>query len=128
MFGELEHIGIAAKNVEALSAWYVEALGYQVAYRDPKTGTQFLKHGRRSMLEVTPANDVPRKPRDMKDAGLIHLAIWTDDFDRSYAALKARGVKFVSPVDEEPGVKKVVFFEDPEGNLLHLMYRPTPLG
>jgi len=127
MFGELEHVGIAAKDVEKLSKWYVDTLGYQVAYRDPKTGTHFIKHGARSMLEITPANDAPRKSRAMKDAGLIHLAIWTDDFDRSYAALKAKGVKFVSDVDEEKGVKKVVFFEDPEGNLLHLMYRPRPL-
>ncbi len=128
MFGELEHVGIAAKDVAALSQWYVDVLGYQVAYRDPKTGTQFVKHGARSLLEITPASDAPRKDRAMKDAGLIHLAIWTDNFDRDYAKLQEKRVKFVSPVDEEKGVKKVVFFEDPEGNLLHLMWRPKPLG
>jgi glyoxylase I family protein len=128
MFGELEHVGIAAKDVEKLSKWYVDTLGYELAYRDPKTGTHFIKRGKRSMLEITPASDAPRKRREMKDAGLIHLAIWTDDFDASHAKLKQHGVRFVTDVEEEKGVKKVVFFEDPEGNLLHLMYRPKPLG
>ena len=128
MFGELEHVGIAAKDAEKLATWYVNTLGYEVAHRDPKTGTVFIKHGARSMLEITPADDSPRVRRAMKDAGLIHLAIWTDDFDCSYEFLKAKGVKFVTPIDEEKGAKKVVFFEDLEGNLLHLMYRPVPIG
>jgi len=128
MFGELEHVTIAAKDVEALTKWYCDTLSYEVAYKDPKTGTYFIKCGNRSMLEITPANDSPRIEHAIKDAGIRHLAIWVDDFDEAYKVLKDKGVKFVTEIEEEKGVKKVIFFEDIEGNLLHLMYRPKPIG
>ncbi len=128
MFGELEHVAIAARDTESLAKWYMEVLGYELGYRDPKTGTYFIKRGGRSMLEITPANTAPRANRAMKDPGISHLAIWVDDFDHSYQSLKEKGVKFVSDVDEEKGIKKVVFFEDPESNLLHLMHRPKPVA
>lgn len=128
MFGELEHVAIAAQDTERLANWYMEVLGYELGYRDPKTGTYFIKRGGKSMLEITPANTQLRAKRGMKDPGISHLAIWVDDFDHSHSALAAKGVKFVSEVDEEKGVKKVIFFEDPEGNLLHLMYRPRPVA
>ena len=67
------------------------------------------------------------QPIKMKDSGLRHLALITDDFDADYQNIKASGVNFLS----EPGIRggnQVVFFQDPEGNVLHLIKRPVPLA
>jgi catechol 2,3-dioxygenase-like lactoylglutathione lyase family enzyme len=61
-----------------------------------------------------------------KTPGLRHLALKTTGFETELAKLRAAGVGFV----DEPLIKggnKVVFFHDPEGNLLHLIERETPL-
>jgi len=49
------------------------------------------------------------------------------DFDAAYAALKAKGVKFTGEPKDASGGVKVVFFTDPEGNLIQIIYRPQPL-
>jgi predicted enzyme related to lactoylglutathione lyase len=50
-----------------------------------------------------------------------------DDFDADLARIRAAGVKFLSEPLDAKGVR-VVFFTDPEGNILHLIQRQTPLA
>jgi catechol 2,3-dioxygenase-like lactoylglutathione lyase family enzyme len=47
--------------------------------------------------------------------GRVFLFLHTDDFDRDYAAFRARGVRFVRPPAEHP-YGKVAVFEDLYGN------------
>jgi catechol 2,3-dioxygenase-like lactoylglutathione lyase family enzyme len=80
------------------------------------------------MLEIIPSIG-ERKPdtkENMKDAGIRHLAVEVDDFDAGHAALKAKGVQFVTEPFENQG-NRLVFFHDGDGNLVHLIKRPQPL-
>lgn len=52
--------------------------------------------------------------------GRVFLFLTTDDFAHDYAALSARGVRFVSPPAEPPH-GKVAVFEDLYGNLWDLI-------
>jgi catechol 2,3-dioxygenase-like lactoylglutathione lyase family enzyme len=61
--------------------------------------------------------------------GLRHLAFKVDDIDSAVATMRSRGVKFISDIQRVPdaqvtyagGVRKrLVYFHDPEGNLLEL--------
>jgi len=61
--------------------------------------------------------------------GLRHVAFRTDDIDALHARLTAADVTFFSPVQQVPGAqvtysggvsKRLVYFRDPEGNLLEL--------
>jgi catechol 2,3-dioxygenase-like lactoylglutathione lyase family enzyme len=52
--------------------------------------------------------------------GRVFLFLKTDDFDRDYEALSARGVRFVRPPAEQP-YGKVAVFEDLYGNLWDLI-------
>jgi len=52
--------------------------------------------------------------------GRVFLFLKTDDFDRDYAAYRARGVRFVRPPAEQP-YGKVAVFEDLYGNLWDLI-------
>jgi glyoxylase I family protein len=128
MLKGIEHVAIAAKDTDALSKWYCDVLDFSVAYKNAKTpATYFVRGACGSMIEIIPANDASPVVHDEKDAGLRHLAITVDDFDAAYADLKTKGVSFTAAPKEASGGVKLVFFTDPEGNLLHLIYRPNPL-
>jgi glyoxylase I family protein len=63
----------------------------------------------------------------MKTPGLRHLALTVTDFDAAYAQLQAKNVAFLGEPQNSKG-NRTVFFTDPEGNILHLLYRATPLA
>ena len=54
------------------------------------------------------------------------MALTVTDFDAVYQSLKEKKVNFLNEPSESKG-NKVVFFTDPEGNILHLLQRATPL-
>ena len=78
------------------------------------------------MIEIIHA-ETDRGDQTMKTQGIRHLALTVGTFDEAYAQLKEHNVNFVSEPQESKG-NRVVFFTDPEGNYLHLLYRPSPLA
>jgi catechol 2,3-dioxygenase-like lactoylglutathione lyase family enzyme len=127
MFAGLEHVAICAKDTEALAKWYCDVLGFTVCYRGSKAPpTLFVKQPGGSMIEIMPAKG-PRPSRGENDEGLAHLALSVTGFDAAFQALKAKGVRFIGEPKDASGGVKVVFFSDPEGNLIQIIYRPTPL-
>ena len=120
----IEHTAIAAADVAALADWYVSVLGFDVPYRS--ANAIFVRAADGTMIEIIQAEG-SADDRTLKSPGLRHLALTVDDFDAAYTALKAAGVRFVAEPLESKG-NRVVFFTDPEGNYLHLLYRAKPLG
>ncbi len=125
MFLGLEHAAMASPNPEKLAQWYVDHLGFTINYQSASSRTRFVKAPNGSMFEIILAEGEPG-PQKMKDPGLRHLAITVNDFAADCAALKAKGVQFLSEPTASKGVQ-VVFFTDCDGNILHLVQRETPL-
>lgn len=123
MFQGLEHTAIASPNPQALAEWYVEHLEFVINFRYDVFFFVRAKNG--SMLEIIPSEG-DRPENKMKTPGIRHLAIAVDDFDAGYAALKAKGVKFLAEPYENQG-NRLVFFEDLDGNIVHLIAREKPL-
>ena len=123
MIQGIEHSAIAAADVASLADWYVEVLGFEIVYRS--ANAIFVRAGDGSLIEIIHA-DGPRSEQTLKSPGLRHLALKVTDFDSAYARLREKNVQFVSEPQESKG-NRVVFFTDPEGNYLHLLYRATPL-
>lgn len=119
----IEHSAIASPDPAALAQWYVDTLGFVINYRG--SAAFFVKAPNGTMIEIIPS-DGPRGDNTLKTPGLRHLALTVADFDTALAELRARNVNFLSEPSESKG-NKVVFFTDPEGNILHLLYRATPL-
>ena len=59
-----------------------------------------------------------------KLAGFRHVALRVDSMEAAKAELEKRGVKFNEEIRPAAGGGHVLFFEDLEGNLLHLVERP----
>ncbi len=123
MIHGIEHAAIAAQDVERLAAFYVETLGFKINYRG-KTAI-FVKAGDGSMIEIIPADGESAEPT-VKTPGLRHLALTVTDFEAECERLTAAGVAFLEPPLIKGG-NKVVFFRDPDGNILHLLERSQPL-
>jgi catechol 2,3-dioxygenase-like lactoylglutathione lyase family enzyme len=75
------------------------------------------------MLEVYQANSSSKETHDNKLAGWRHVALRVDSIESTKSLLEAKGVKFSNPIKPAAGNGRVLFFEDPEGNLLHLVER-----
>jgi glyoxylase I family protein len=105
----------------------VEFLGFHINFT--YAGNYFVKAPNGSMLEIIPADRplaAPQTPANNKDGGIRHLAIASDDFDAAHALLKQKGVTFCGEPFETQG-NRLVFFNDFDGNLLHLIQREKPL-
>jgi len=123
MIKGIEHAAIAARNVEGLAAFYVQTLGFEINHRGKSA--IFVKAGDGSMIEIIPA-DGDSSEATPKTPGLRHLALTVTGFEAECERLAAAGVTFLEPPLIKSG-NKVVFFRDPEGNILHLIERPEPL-
>lgn len=119
----IEHAAIAAADIAALAHWYVSVLGFTINYQS--ANAIFVKAPDGSMIEIIRAEG-DRPGQTMKTPGLRHLALAVTDFEAVYARLQASAVNFLGEPLESKG-NKVVFFSDPDGNILHLIQRTSPL-
>jgi glyoxylase I family protein len=127
MFQGIEHLAIASPNPEKLAQWYVNNLGFRINHS--YDGNYFVRAADGAMMEIIPAANslaAPQTIANNKDAGFRHLAIAVDDLDAGVAALKAKGVRMVGEPFETQG-NRLAFFNDADGNLVHLIKRPAPL-
>jgi catechol 2,3-dioxygenase-like lactoylglutathione lyase family enzyme len=126
------------KRVTISGEWIGRTVGLgdvhaDVVYLDfpaapPGSRIELIRYNRPS-LHRPPNIDLPNAP------GLRHLAFKVDDIDTAAARLHLAGVKLFSDVQTVPdtqvtyagGVRKrLVYFQDPEGNLLELCeYKPA---
>lgn len=124
----IEHLAILAKDTFALKEWYLQAFGGKTVYDNGK-GTYFIAFDDGSMIEfITAGEDTPEY--GTKAAGIRHIAISVTEaeFDGTVKKLKA-DAKVAELTDVATGSNgvKTYFFRDPDGNILHLIYRPAPL-
>jgi catechol 2,3-dioxygenase-like lactoylglutathione lyase family enzyme len=122
----VEHIGIPATDPVILKNWYVRVLGARPVWNNGQTPPSFLVAlAGGVMLEIYPANAASNPGRgDNQQAGFRHVALRVDSIDAAKAELTRRGVKFDEETRPAAGGGKVIFFEDADGNLLHLVERP----
>jgi glyoxylase I family protein len=76
-------------------------------------------------LEIYAAETPLTDRGNNKLAGFRHIALRVDSLDAAKAELTGRGVKFKEEIHPAAGGGRVLFFEDGEGNLLHLVERPA---
>ena len=123
-----EHFAIAARDSKALAEWYITLFGLRVVYDNGKQPPTFLLKAPDGMvIEILPATSGAKTDYSQSAAGFRHLAVTVDDYAAAEAHLREHGVTdFIER--RETATSKLLFFRDPEGNILHLMWREKPLG
>jgi glyoxylase I family protein len=122
----LEHIGLAARDTTGLRDWYVRVLEARLVFDNGATPPAFLLElPGGPWLEIYPAAHARPETADNGLAGWRHLAFRVESIAEAKVVLASRGVAFDEPVKPAGGGGQVLFFADPEGNLLHLVERPA---
>src|SRR5688500_15537199 len=150
---QIDHVNLVVEDLERMTAFYRDVLGLTVTKRVTISGEwigrtvglgdvqadvvylafptgpriELIRYNRPT-LHRPPGVDLPNAP------GIRHLAFKVDDIDAAAGRLHLAGVKRFSDVQTVPdsqvtyagGVRKrLVYFQDPEGNLLELCeYKP----
>lgn len=113
---------VFVKDQEAALNFYVNTLGFEKRddneYDNPGGG------GRSRWLVVAPPGQKTGlallRPQDVGQpeghSGQSGLSFVTDDIDRTYQELSAKGVAFSGPPQPMPWGAKATWFSDPDGN------------
>ena len=132
MINRLSVMGIWVKDQNEALRFYTEKLGFEIRaditmgdYRWLTVGLKGqpdLEFGLSAMKPGGLFNeDEMQSLRKLVESGKIGSGVWkTDDCQKTYEALKAKGVEFVQPPTDRPyGIIEAVF-KDNSGNLLVL--------
>jgi len=122
MFSGLEHIGLMANDPDQLARWYEKVLHFRRVFQSDATPPiVFLAGEQTGMIEFVPYHkDMSAPEKDKR----FHLAIAVSDFDAAVQELTTQGVVFPDPVMHLFKGGKTLFFQDPEGNWVQIVYRP----
>jgi glyoxylase I family protein len=120
-----EHLGIASQNSAALRDWYLATLGAKLVFDNGQTPPSCLiAIGGSFNIEIYPATSKLEETSNNLLAGWRHLALQVESIEEAKAELEKKGVTFADPVKAAVGGGRVLFFRDPENNLLHFAERP----
>jgi catechol 2,3-dioxygenase-like lactoylglutathione lyase family enzyme len=148
MLEHIDHVNIVVDDLEAMIAFYRDVLGLRVTKRVSISGAWVetvvgLKNVKAEVVYLDPPSG-PRvelirylspegaRPAGLGDGntkGLRHFAFRVTDIAAAVEKLKQAGVRFESDVQQVPesqvtysggARKRIVYFYDPEGNLLEL--------
>ena len=120
----VEHLGLPARDPAALKDWYVRVFGARVVFgNDHKPPAFLLALPGQLMLEIYGGEVSLPQTSNNRLTGWRHLALRVDSLAAAKAELERRGLKFTEEVKPAGGGGQVLFFQDPEGNLLHLVER-----
>lgn len=132
----LGHVLMAVRDLEVSKRFYIDLLGFKLLEQDPDHGGVFLSIGNYgNTLDLFPSTAPDAGPpsasngRSMPGLGVKHIAFAVEteeDLKAAYFGLEDAGIKITRALDHES--QKSVYFHDPDGNLLEIVWeRPNAL-
>ena len=122
----IEHLGLAAPDPTRLKDWYEKIFGARVVYASSEIPPAFfIEMPGGALIEIYQGHYAADEISDNRLNGWRHVALTVDSIDAAKQSLTDKGVEFTEAVKAAGGGGRVLFFQDPEGNLLHLVER-TP--
>ncbi|HEY4941136.1 MAG TPA: VOC family protein [Rhizomicrobium sp.] len=123
----IAHIALVVRDYDEAIAFYTQALGFDlIADDDMGGGKRWVlvapKGGGAQLLLAKAAAPEQEARVGNQTGGRVFLFLHTDDFARDYAAMTAKGVRFVREPKAEPYGTMAVF-ADLYGNLWDLIER-----
>jgi methylmalonyl-CoA/ethylmalonyl-CoA epimerase len=143
----IDHVNLVVNDLPAMIGFYRDILGLEVTRQatirgswieavtglaDVEADVVFLEMPEGPSIELlryrTPRGSQPSDLGRSNTLGLRHLAFRVRNIDAMVASMRSAGVKFLGEVQQVPSAqvdyadvhKRLVYFHDPEGNLLEL--------
>lgn len=126
---------LSVADMEASTRWYVEKLGLRVTMQAPRTDATrarvTLLQGGGLTVELVQHDDakalsnlLPGNDGAVSVHGIFKIGITVDDFGKTLAALRARGVEIAfGPYPKRPDQPANVIIRDNAGNLIQVSGR-----
>ncbi len=126
MITGIEHVAIYGKDTKMLANWYADLFDGRIVYDNGK-GTYFVAFADNSMIEFCLNDSYTNEITLLEKPGIRHIAFYTDTFEETVQKVKDAKVTIIKDVPNIPSSVGIMFFRDPEGNILHIISRQTPL-
>jgi predicted enzyme related to lactoylglutathione lyase len=110
-------IAIDVTDWEAARRWYREKLGFEEFWATEEGGwADFRPVGENVSIGLNRLETgMPHRSQ-----GGVTLTFSVRDIESARSELESRGVEFLGPTDEFPGMVKLATFRDPDGNVMML--------
>jgi len=114
-----------AKNFDSCVAFYRDIIGLKVKATDAGFTAFEMGEQELAVMDIKNASQMvtegaiqPKK----KGSHRILLAAYVKDTDKTYNALKAKGVKFIKSPTTQSWGQRTAYFQDPEGNIWEISH------
>ena len=125
MIKGIDNIGICTTDT-ARSVVFYQRLGFSEAYRNDR-GVLMTAGSAHLFIFATRQNDPPPVVRQLglfdNPPGIDHISLAVADVDGLYSALRAAGVQFGSPPEDQSWGARMVGLKDPDGNNIYLLQK-----
>ena len=122
VFLGVDHPALAVKDVEKMTQWYCDVLGYKVFAKTDKP-VYIIQAPDGTFIEVMPEDGSPRPERNTCTPGWSHLALRVSDMDKAMDELDRHHVAWQGHEFEAVGGGRIRNFSDPEDNLIQIVQR-----
>jgi catechol 2,3-dioxygenase-like lactoylglutathione lyase family enzyme len=126
-------VSLVVRDYDAALAFYVDVLGFELVENSevPEQAKRWVVvrprgSGQCSLLLARASTPAQEEHIGNQTGGRVFLFLHTDDFERDYAAYRAKGVEFVRPPQDMP-YGRVAVFKDLYGNQWDLVQRHAAL-
>ena len=122
---QVAHFAINADDVDRALRFYEKVFGWKFqAYGPPGF---YMVDERSAQTPVRLRGSLQKRREIVKGVPMrgFECTIAVDDIEATAAALEQNGAKIVMPICTLPGVGRLLFFQDPEGNLAGAMQYDT---
>ncbi|MFD0828059.1 methylmalonyl-CoA epimerase [Neobacillus sp. M.A.Huq-85] len=131
---QIEHIGIAVKNLQTTIPFYTDILGLKLlgieTVEREQVRVAFIEIGetRLELLEATSTESAIAKFIEKKGEGIHHIAFQTENCQKQLDFLKNQGIKLINEVPKDGAHGNLVAFLHPKSTnsvLMELCQHPA---
>ena len=126
----IDHINanlIMVRDFEASVKFYRDVMEFKVGADSPGFMTFDIGDKTLAVLDLKMAADMISEDAVQPDKDFIPrslFAVFLEDTDAAYEALKAKGVPFIKPPTTQPWGQRTAYFSDPDGNIWEISHFP----
>ncbi len=121
----IEHVCICSLDKWVLKSWYQKTFGLESIFINGEE-TAFIRAADGAVLEFTDAETAGNQGAKNVN-GFSHIAFSVEQFDGIEEKLKLMDILIEKTSGTPEDNTRMIFFRDPEGNMIQVVFRKNPL-